>query len=309
MKTLLIIRTPFQAWLALKVLEKEKTTNFDLLYFTQNDSKEDKYYYSQLALKARNVDYILVKPKKFDILSHVFFRIKVNKWYRDRTYDVVIFASINALVPNSLVAKQRRAKLITFDDGAANIVSKGIFYNELNSLRHRIYQLALGTVPLSVIKRRICYHYTMYRSYENIVESERLRYIDYFIESIDNKLSDSKTYFIGAPFKEVMTQKQIDRLENYVKELNVDFYVTHPRERKELNIGAKVLKKNGRIAEEAIIVDAKDHPIILVGWFSSVMLNIGPLCKSKIVLLPKDSSQTPELFKLSKKAGCTPILI
>jgi len=309
MKTLVVIRTPFQAWLVQRVLEKEKVVNFDLVYFTQNNSEEDKYYYNQLTLKAARADYIFVKPKRFDIISHMFFRLKANKWYKNANYTSVIFASINALVPNSLISKHRKAKLITFDDGAANIVSKGIFCNESSSIRFRTYRFLIGTVPLNVIKKRISYHYTMYRLYDNIIENERLRYIDCFNKNNDNKSNITKTYFIGAPFKETMSQEQISRLENYVKNLKVDFYITHPRERKNLNIGVEVLNKYGRIAEEAIIADAGDCPIILIGWFSTVMLNIGPLCESRIVLLPKDSLQTPELFELSKKAGCTPILI
>lgn len=309
MRTLLIVRTPFQAWLANIVLEKENIFNFDLVYFTQNNSEEDKYYYSALALKAHKSDYIFVRFKRFDIISHITFRLKANKWYRYKKYNTVIFASINALVPNSLISKHNKAKLITFDDGAANIVNNGIFYSDLNYIRSRIYQFAIGAVPLNIIKRRISYHYTIYKNYENIVENEQLRYIDYFEKNKYKKSSTTKTYFIASPFEEVMSQEQIKRLEGHVKDLKIDCYVTHPRERNPLNLGAKFLDKKGRIAEEAIITDAQDASIVLVGWFSSVMLNIGPLCKECIVLLPKDSIQTPELFELSKKSGCTPILI
>lgn len=309
MKALLVIRTPFQAWLAQKVLEKEQINIFDVVYFTQNDSEEDRHYYSQLSKNSNRSDYIFVRPQRFDILSHFVFRLKAHKWYQKENYDFVMYGSINALVPNSLISKHKYAKLITFDDGAANIVNNGIFYSDLSSNRSKIYRLAIGAVSLNTIKRRISYHYTMYKDYGNIVEKEKLRYIDYFEKSKYKKSETTKTYFIASPFEEVMSQEQIKRLEIYSKDLKIDFYVTHPRERNILNLGTEILDKKGKIAEEAIIADAQDASIVLVGWFSSVMLNIGPLCKECIVLLPKDSIQTPKIFELSKNSGLTPVLI
>ena len=309
MKTLLVVRTPFQAWLAQKVLEKEEVKSFDIVYFTQHDSEEDRYYYSQLSHKSNQSDYIFVRPQRFDILSHLIFRLKAHKWYQQENYDLVIYASIDALVPNSLISKHKHAKLITFDDGAANVFINGIFNNEAGAFRNKFYRMMIRSKSLKAIKNRISRHYTTYSNKDNIVESKRLFYLDGWGCSSQSTLDDVKTYFIGAPFEEIMNTEQIIRLENYVRQLQIDCYVTHPRERKTLNISAKFLKKNGRIAEDAIISDAKGRKIRLVGWLSTVMLNLESICEDSVVLLPKESIQTPELTKLSMDFGCRVILI
>lgn len=305
--TLVIIRTPLQAWIVQKVLDKENIEDFDIIYITQDDSEEDRYYYNQLYNKAKKASYIFVQRQKFSFLNTLLMRIQLRKWYRIKSYSLIIYASITALVANSLVTKFSKAALITFDDGAANIVASDEYHHESQNKRYLIYRYLLKASSINFIKSRIIRHYTLYPGFINIVDSARLRYLDGWSNKVSNQ-SDTKTYFIGSPFEEAMNQEQIARLEIYAKNLNISKYVTHPRERNILNIGAEVLKKYGRIAEEAIIADSGDCSICLVGWFSTVMLNMGALCTSRIVLLPKDSPQTPELFELSKKAGCTPVL-
>lgn len=306
--TLIIIRTPFQAWLVQKVLEKEGITSFDIIYITQDDSEEDKHYYEQLYSKARDGTYVFVKRQKIDILNVLLMRIELRQWYKKSNYSLIVFASITSLVANSLVTKLSKSELITFDDGAANIVSNDEYTYESTNKRYLFYRSVMGASSIKCIKSRISKHYTLYNNFENIVESARLSYLEGWNSKKISK-GKPKTYFIGSPFEEVMTKEQIVRLENYVKDLKVDFYISHPRERKMLNIGAKTLNKQGCIAEEAIVCNAEDSPIVLVGWFSTVMLNMSAICESRIVLLPKECVQTPELFELSKKAGCNPVLI
>lgn len=309
MSTLLVVRTPFQAWLAQKVIEKEQAKSLDVVYFTQNDSEEDRYYYEQLALISERSEYIYVRPQRFDILSHAIFRLKAQKWYSSKKYNRVIYASINALVPNSLISNHKDSELITFDDGAANFVSSGIFHDEDYSLRVTIYRTLLRSKSLREIKKRVVRHYTIYPNNENIVERKKLVLIEGWKKYSETSSINAKTYFIGSPFEEVMNPSQIFRMKDYIKNLGIDAYVVHPRESNILDLGVAALNKNERIAEDAIIADAGSRPIRLVGWFSSVMLNLETVCESRVVLLPKDSAKSSELYELSKKAGCTPILI
>lgn len=306
--TLLIIRTPFQAWFVEQILKQERIEQFDIIYITQNNSEEDRYYYSQLKSKARNGSYVFVKQQKFDVLNTIFLRIKLRSWYKVGSYNKIIYASITALVANSLVANFPTSELITFDDGAANIVTSDEYHFESKSKNYLLYRYLLGALSINNIKSRISRHYTLYLDFENIVDSARLIYLDGW-NSKNTTQGKTKTYFIGSPFEEVMNENQILRLKNYVKKLNIDFYVTHPRERKVLDVNIDILNKQGLIAEEAIIINARDNPIVLVGWFSTVMLNMGSICENRIVLLPKESTQTPELTKLSMDFGCKVILI
>lgn len=309
MSTLIIIRTPFQAWLVEKVLEREHIEVFDVLYFTQNNSKEDSFYYEKLSLKARNSEYVFVPPQRFSILSAIMLKVKSRAWYKVSNYDELIFASIDAFFISSLAKAYPKAQVVTFDDGTANINPKSIYHIESNNLRVSFYRYLMNALPLIELKKRIRVHYTLYRNQENIVEPSRLRYIEGWTEKVSRNINKSKIYFLGAPFEEVMNLQEIDRLEKYARTLGIDVYVAHPREKNLLNLGTNLLDKKGRVAEEAIISDAKDASIVLVGLFSTVMLNIGPLCKECMVLLPKDSPQTLQLFQLSEKSGFNPILI
>lgn len=310
MASLLIITTPFQGWLAQQVLEAEGIDTFDIIYFTQNNSTEDKYYYNKLSLNARRSDYCYHNPKGPSILSSIAFRVKSNKWYKLTSYENILCASIDALYITSLIRKNPTAQLITFDDGAANIYTNGIYFTNPTSKRVFLYTYLLKSLPLEKVKSRIQRHYTMYQGMENIVEPNRLIYLNNIIEkpvAIDNR-QEAKTYFISAPFEEVLSSEQIQRLTNTLNNYDIDVYVKHPRERSKIRIDKPFLDKKGRIAEEAIISDAQNKEIILIGWFSTVMLNMGDFCYKRIVLLAKDAANTSELAKLSETAGCEVVL-
>lgn len=313
MASLLIVRTPFQGWLAQKVIAQESIKVFDLIYFTQNDSEEDRHYYNELSLQARNSGYYYTKPKKPGILSSIIFKLKTRQWYIDKSYEKVLCASIDAYYVTSLVKKHSGAILITFDDGVANIDTTGIYFIEPTAKRAFFYKLLLNALSLKELKPFIQRHYTMYEGMENVVSLHRVVFLRKMFQrnSHKNTLSKegTKTYFIGAPFEEEFTYKQIQRLTTVLNTFNIDFYIKHPRERKKINIKAPYLNKKGRIAEDAILIDAQNKDIILIGAFSTVMLNIGNLCAKRIVLLPKDSSTTEHLSKLSIDAGCELILI
>ena len=288
---------------------EEEIIVFDLIYFTQNNSDEDKNYYQILSSKARNSSYYFVQPKRPSIFNCILLKVKSINWYSKIDYDNIFLASIDAKYITSLVRHYKKAKLITFDDGTANIYKDDAYFIEPKQLRQYIYHFLIQSLTLDKIKSRIHHHYTMYKGFENIVEDSKLRFLDKIQCKNIKDFEGIKTYFIGTPFEEVMSAAQILRLEDFVKTQDIDAYVAHPRERNMLDIGVPILSKHGRIAEDAIIADAGNKRIRLVGWFSSVMLNLESVCESRIVLLPKDGVGSNELYELSKKSGCTPILI
>jgi len=49
-RSLVIVRTPLQAWLVKKVLVEESVDKYDLLYFTRNDSvRSILFFYLEIA--------------------------------------------------------------------------------------------------------------------------------------------------------------------------------------------------------------------------------------------------------------------
>lgn len=309
-KFLAIVRTPFQAWLLKRVLRYEGVSRYDLIYFTQNDSEEDRYYFDLLKSNASDYDYLAVAPRGPDIWSHIRFRWRARVWCVDRRYEKVFLASIDAHVPNAIAAAQSRAELITFDDGTANIFALSNYYRASWPMREVVYRKALGASNLESLKERVARHYTLYANFDNIVEKPRLRYIDgCFAPGGDDTSDHIKTFFIGGPFAEVFTPVQIGEFELHLRGLPIDCYVRHPRERTMLDIGVEPLEKQGRIAEDAIVENANGANIHLVGAFSTVLFNLGGLAQRRTMICFANQKNAASMVTMAKQAGCEVITL
>jgi hypothetical protein len=98
-------------------------------------------------------------------------------------------------------------------------------------------------------------------------------------------------------------------LQDYFRTLDIDAYVRHPRETHPLDIGAPYLEKNGLIAEESIVQSAGDRSIHLVGWFSSVSLNLGSIASRRTMCLISSADESELMARLAAQAGCDVVLI
>ncbi|MEQ5801956.1 glycosyltransferase family 52 [Halomonas sp. H10-9-1] len=304
-KSLVLVRTPFQAWLVEKVLKAEEVTSFDLLYFTQNDSREDQVYYQRLAEKSRNAKYIHVPRQVVDILNHVRFSLASWAFVYRKSYGATLLASVDSYAINAIANRRQAGEIVTFDDGTANYNQAGLYFRDVHNWRERFYLRAFGAKTIQDTRMNIVRHYTIHPALENIVDRTRLRSVPGW-ESFSRERSqgNKKVFFIGAPFRETLNHIQIENLEAYAREIGVDVYVRHPREDKPLNLDAPFLEKKGRIAEEAILNDAGGQQIVLVGFLSSVMFNLASCAYHRIVLVPTGSQRYTFLIKLAQEAGC-----
>ena len=307
---LLLVRTPLQAWIAEKVLRAESVSSYEVVYFTQDDSEEDRYYYSRLSAKADNGQYCYSPRHRFDISNHLDFRRQAKKWHRDQRHDLTLMGSITAHVINAISSQQVTSELVTFDDGTYNILTWDKFHVDSISWRSCIYRKLLGATDLERTKTRIARHYTLHPQFENIVEPGRLKTLPEWGrdegQSIDGT---TRTYFIGQPFEEDLTFEQISVLKTYLLTLSVDFYVRHPRERITLELRVPYLEKEGQIAEDAIVNNAGRSQIHVVGWFSTVLFNIGQVAHRRTMILLHSDRASHEMAKLGTKAGCEIVFI
>jgi len=305
MKTaLVILRTPFQAWMAKQILDLEGVTSFSLVYFTVQNSSEDQNYYSELSSLAKEAQYIYVPKTRKDIFSQFSFKSHAKKWLRDKGCDLTLLSSIDAFLPSAIMAKQGGAELVTFDDGTSNINDESVFFIDRLNCRGRLYKKYFGALSLEETKKRIARHYTLHSEFPNIVGPDRLISLpgwskrQYIAEQ-----KPEKKYFLGAPFfRRELSKEMIHELELYLASLDIDAYVRHPREESPLNIGAPVLNKNGLIAEEAILRDAMDVPIHVLGTSSSVLFNMALAAQNRTMLL--FSSSLSGMERLALKSGC-----
>ncbi|MES1935626.1 glycosyltransferase family 52 [Salinisphaera hydrothermalis] len=303
---LVLLRTPFQAWLAEKVIEAESVSSFDLLYFTQDASAEDRFYYARLAGRARDAKFVYVPRQARDLLNHIGFALRAWPFVFRKRYDTTFFSSIDSYVLNALASRGASGQLVTLDDGAANYNQAGLYFCERVPRRERLYRHIFGARSITETRARIARHYTIQPKLRNIVDESRLKSIVAWDGLPARRQQDGvpKTYFIGAPFQEVLDRHQVARLESYVRQLGVDVYVRHPREHEPLGLVAPFLDKRGRIAEEAILDDADGRSIVLVGFLSSVMFNLASCAKTRVVLVPSGAASHNKLIGLARKVGC-----
>lgn len=314
---LLLVRTPLQAWIAEQVLRAEAVTNYDFVYFTHNDSGEDRYYFNRLSANADHAQYCYAPTRRFDILGHLDFYWQTRKWHYDLGHEITLMGSIDSHLINSISRQQVTSELITFDDGLANILPSDRYCKDNTSWRSRIYRKFLGASDLASTRDRIAHHYTLYEKFDNIVESGRLKALSGWnfngqsrrIEKDVGTLQPIKTYFIGQPFEEAMSAEHVNIFENYVKTLGIDVYVRHPRERQPLDIGVPFLEKLGEIAENAILRDAKNCEIHIFGWFSTVLFNLNFMASQRTMILMHADPVSSQMAKMARKVGCEVILL
>jgi N-acetyllactosaminide alpha-2,3-sialyltransferase len=304
-----LARTPLQAFLLDDVLEKEAVGAYAVLYFTQNDAAEDRHYFARLARRASRALYCHAPPRRFDVLGYAHFLFQARAWLRDHCCDLTLLASIDNYVLNAIASRQRRSELVTFDDGTANFFRSGNYHLDRVNRRGHFYRRLLGGRNLDDLKRTIARHYTLHPHLANIVPAERLRPLAGWARGDRCSGAEVRRIFIGAPFEEVMTPAQLVRFERYLRLQHWDCYLRHPRERRVLDIGAPLLDKRGRIAEEALMEAAAGCRLQLVGWFSTVMVNLSSLVEKCTVVLFAESRGTEEQAELARLVGCDVVLL
>jgi hypothetical protein len=291
-------------------LKVEKVDTYDLVYFTQNNSEEDKYYYHDLSLTADRAQFIYLKRLKFDILNHVRAYLHVCKEIKNFRYAKVIVSSIDMLAYRRLAFKNSNTTIISFDDGIGHIVKDSDFLTKKNYIRSTAYAAIFGVPTIHNFIKLIVRHYSAYRNFENIMPSTVVKYVDtseiHGVKSTDL----SKIYFfIGSPFEDYHDADYVHNLTKYIKGIKLDYYVRHPRETSPLTNDIPFLNKHGRIAEDAIFKASNEHRPVIVGPFSTVLINISPDFADKIMILRRNVTQDIYYGELGQMAGCEIVYI
>lgn len=310
LKTLVLCRTPFQAVILRQVLKCEGIARYDLVYFTQNNAEEDLCYFKELSAHAEQAQYLFLEKQKFDILNHLQAYLKVAKEIKKTIYAKVIISSFDNLAFRKLAVKNKHAQIISFDDGTGHINKYSDYLLKKNKIKSLVYDQLFRVPPRNKFVACVKRHYSVYRDFENIMPRGIIEYLDLFAISIAQKTcASSKKYFIGQPSEEFQDPKYVLNLKKHIENINFDFYVRHPRETLPLSIKFPVLEKQGRIAEEAILKSCGHGRPIIVGGFSTVLINISPILADKVMILRRNVGLDEYYAELGKKAGCEIIYI
>ncbi|ERP97576.1 hypothetical protein Q666_04290 [Marinobacter sp. ES-1] len=164
------------------------------------------------------------------------------------------------------------------------------------------------------IRKRIARHYSLYEGFGNIVDDNRMTYLRGWrnefelVRDIGFLRKRTKRYFIGAPFEEVMSSREIEKMIDFMLVVGIDGYIKHPREKKELPIGGLIIDKGGRIAEEVILEDSAGCEVELYGFLSSVMINLRGVSGKRVVFLPGHHRLTG-VGELARESGCQEVYL
>lgn len=305
-KTLVLCRTPFQAVMLKAVLKKEGVDTYNLVYFTQDDSEEDRSYYKELTLRAEQAQYIYIKKQRYDIFNHIGLYWKISHRIKNQSYGRVMLSSFDNIALRKLAVRSKKARMVTFDDGTGHINKKSIYVSEELSRRMSLYEWGFGIPNRGEFIRRVCCHYSAYPDFENVMPQKIITYIDLFAESQHYSLEEmpGPVFFVGQPYSEYLSEQEIGALKNFIREREIDFYVKHPRESNPLFTDIPLLPKGGMIAEEAIFIASSGKRPVIYGGFSSVLFNISPTHADKVMLLRKNVAEDEYRAELGEKAGC-----
>ncbi|MDY3360867.1 MAG: glycosyltransferase family 52, partial [Clostridium celatum] len=123
--------------------------------------------------------------------------------------------------------------IYTFDDGTANITEGSYLYKEedIVGLRKFVFRLIGKKVCLELLKNKSKLHFTIYKSFTNIIDNTQL--ISLYLDG--NEINDYKynqkesRLFLGQPIYQ-LDQELYNKIPQYIKKYKIDYYFPHPRE-------------------------------------------------------------------------------
>lgn len=302
--TLVILRTAFQGWFARRLIEDLGVLDYDVLQISHDNAPEERAQFDLIAAHARKAWFVEGRRLRFDFLTQLDLWRRIPHGARTNPYRTLMLASIDAPVIGAIAARHPAARLVTWDDGLANVMPRGRYHTEALSWRAHAVRGLLRAGPIAGLKQRIAEHHTMFPGQTNIVADDKVRPVSTsvtMLQSADRR--PGPRYFIGQPFEEALTPAGIAWLKEQVEASAPEWYVRHPRERYPLIEGVPELEKCGQIAEEAVARHADGRAIQLVGAFSTTLFSLGELSTDVSMFLPRDLKDRDLVAMMGQKSG------
>lgn len=292
--------TPLQSFIARKVIQEQRITDYVLVNLNPHDQQVTRHYFAQLAESAIESAYLVVNSRILGNYRKV--REVLRKWQKYRITSLYL-ASIDTVFAQYIIHNNPSAALYTFDDGSVNVIPAGIYHTKgpLGIKQRSAYFLLRRHKDQDWIKRRIVQHFTIYQNMPNIVEVERLHYIDVF-DGCYNRMpkedaNKSVTVFLGFELS--------PKYFSAVKTINPDIYLPHPMEK---TTESWINYTGTNLIAEEFLVQLLDNfkSIELYACNSSVLLNVqSPRIQKFVVdLYGKTNQGQREFNRLAELMGC-----
>ena len=287
MTSLFICRSPLQALIAEEIIKKVLVNkDVHLIYLVFSVNKKNRYYFDRLSKHCTHSSFHVVNQR------YPLFFIELDKIInKDVNYDNVFVSSIDNVQIHYVLSRIKKNKLLTFDDGTANISYKGSYYNQSLSTKIKslfkspFYRLYGCKYNFNKVKKQSSTHYTLYTG-RNIIDNTVLLSLHNTrmsqVQESKIKNNGSCILFLGTVYDEIVHNKKyagvfVSKVRDYIYTLRNKskiYYLPHPRDNNNYFDLELVDNYECLVAEDVIVDLLKSYStIILLGFSSSAQFN------------------------------------
>ena len=295
--------TPLQLYIAGAIIQREHISNYLLLNFNPHDRPVLQNYFARTAAKALHADYVIVNARFFENLRRV--RDVLKRWKKYRI-DRIYFASLDTVFVQYFIHHLPSAALVTFDDGAVNIVPTGDFHIKAPlGLRQRVaYFFLRRNKDQNWIRARVRMHWTLFKGFPNIVDQSKVSVLNLFdLESAagTDKYVEARTVRVFLGFSLSLHYRSA------VLGFRPDIYLPHPME-PSAN-WPFLVEKTDLIAEEYLANLLKSGVSVdCYACNSTTLLNVAHPRLRKFVVSLDDSIFQASYNTIAAQLGCKILL-
>ncbi len=307
---LIICATPLHILIAERIIEQNpKEDYFIVTYLSDPNNPKYLYYHHRIARKCSG-NILLVKSQKIGHI-HACLNImhRINLGLTIPRCEKVFLANTEIPDIHLILIKQRKAEIITYDDGSRNITRNNEEVFSLGRIYQYLYKCSLIPSMQQLLERK-SKHYSIYKYPNNMGPSEYIPLFTTDIESEGKKFNEEEHILLGQPIYELEIQSKIKNTilsEQVIKDYHITKYFPHPRE--SYHISGVENIDTPLIIEDYLIQKLKKHPerkYIIYSYCSTAVLNLQGISNQIefVLLKPQD---TPELvqgvYDLFEKLG------
>lgn len=215
----------------------------------------------------------ITEKARFDTLSdfakgkQIYYASKCDMWLKwESLEDIdalgleihdlsgIYYASFDNMLVSNFVKQNEGIPCFSFDDGLANVYTKGIYTKE----------------SASFLKNKTLKHYTLYNSDNHVIPKDKLIKLD-ITEIFDfpdclGSLKDKLTIMLGEEIR-VDPELALSFNKPYLDTLDVDVYLPHPGSR--FKIDSKKVELTPLILEDYLVQKLKEYKEVEIYHFSS----------------------------------------
>ena len=307
---LIICATPLHIRIAERIIEKDPKEEYFILTYLNTYNSKTLYYHEQLIKRCRGGIVVIKSDKEGTINAYLNILKLLSIGLRIPKCKTVYLTNTNVPDIHLMLIRQRKAEIITFDDGTRNIIDdipEDFFYFKLLQL----YLYKYNLIPSNqYLKNQHSKHYSIYKYPNNMGPSEYLPLFTTDTESEGKKFNEEELILLGQPIYELEIQSKIKNTtltEQVIKDYHINKYFPHPREN--YHISDVEYIDTPLIIEDYLIQELKEHPerkYIIYSYCSTAVLNLQGVSKQIefVLLKPQDAPEFLQgVYTLFEKLG------